>query len=77
VAGHVIPSRGGADDVGRAQGERSIADAALVADQPVDPDDQDGWTVGTHARRRAEVMLTRGMLVGILERISQLRLAPG
>jgi hypothetical protein len=34
-----------------------------------------------HARRLvfqlAEVLVARGMLVGILERISQLRLAPG
>ena len=53
---------------------------ALVADQSANQADQDGRLV-RHARRLvfqlAEVLVSREMLGGILERIGQLRLAPG
>jgi hypothetical protein len=56
-------------------------DEALVADQSSDPADQDGRATGPTARRLVfqltEVLVTREMLDGILERISRLRLAPG
>ena len=51
------------------------ADEALVVDQPSNQDYLD------HARKLvfqlAEVLVTRVMLGGILERIGRLRLAPG
>jgi len=51
------------------------------SDQSSDQVDQDGWATGAHAQRLvfqlAEVLVTREMMTGILERISQLRLTPG
>ena len=54
---------------------------ALDPDQSSDQADQNRRTVGTPCQKAgvqlAEVLVTREMLTGILERISRLRLAPG